>query len=78
MYELSQAGLAAAAAGPTQGYARGLGAVPAPAEPYAALGLRNARCTLSERGLAFGDESAIHAGYREWLRLMAGAAGDGQ
>ena len=50
------------------------GAAPAPAEPLAALGLENARCTYSERGLGFGDETAIHAGYREWLRLMTGAA----
>jgi phenylpropionate dioxygenase-like ring-hydroxylating dioxygenase large terminal subunit len=69
MYELSQPGLAAAA-GDTQGYARGLAPQPVPDDAYAALELASARRTFSAQGLGFGDESAMHAGYREWLRLL--------
>ena len=69
MYELNQAGLAAVGA---QGdaYARGLAATSADPEYFAALGLEHAACTHSSAGLAFGDESAIRNGYREWRRLM--------
>lgn len=73
MYALNQNGLAAVTAGGTQGYARGMATRPASPEPFAPLGLTDARCTSSPAGLAFGDETAIHAGYREWLRLMQGA-----
>ena len=70
MYELSQDGLAATAAGDTLPFARGVTAPPAPPAPYAALNLDQARLTYSTAGLTFGDESGIHPGYREWLRLM--------
>jgi hypothetical protein len=53
----------------------------APAGPdstFDALDLGAARLNASAAGLAFGDETAIHAGYREWKRLMqaAGVAKD--
>jgi benzoate/toluate 1,2-dioxygenase alpha subunit/2,4,5-trichlorophenoxyacetic acid oxygenase 1 len=72
MYALSQDGFAAQAAGDTQGYARGMATPAAPREPFAPLGLTDARCNVSPAGLAFGDETAIHAGYREWRRLLQG------
>lgn len=70
MYALSQDGLAAHAAGDTHGYARGMAAPPPSADTFAPLALGEARCNASAAGLAFGDETAIHAGYREWRRLM--------
>ena len=70
MYALSQDGFAAHAAGDTQGYSRGMATPPPPAEPFAPLDLTDARCNYSPAGLAFGDETAIHAGYREWRRLI--------
>jgi len=70
MYALSQDGFAAHAAGDTQGYSRGMATPAAPPEPFAPLGLTDARCNYSPAGLAFGDETAIHAGYREWRRLL--------
>ncbi len=75
MYALGQDGLAATVAGDTQGYARGMAAPAAPESPdsLAALGMKQARYNASAAGLAFGDETAIHAGYREWCRLMRGA-----
>ena len=73
MYALNQDGLAAHAAGYTQGYARGMAAPPATADTFDALDLGDARLNASPAGLAFGDETAIHAGYREWKRLMRGA-----
>lgn len=75
MYELAQAGFAATAAGPAQGYSRGMGAAAEP-EHFSSLGLRQAVCTYSTAGLTFGDETGIHAGYREWRRLM-GRGGPG-
>lgn len=70
MYALSQDGLAAHAAGDTHGYARGMAAPPPAADTFAPLALGEARCNASAAGLAFGDETSIHAGYREWRRLM--------
>jgi len=70
MYEFCQTGYAAAARhGGTQGYARGLGEQP-PGQPNYAeqLGLRAPAWAAGTR--EFGDETCIHAGYREWLRLM--------
>jgi benzoate/toluate 1,2-dioxygenase alpha subunit/2,4,5-trichlorophenoxyacetic acid oxygenase 1 len=75
MYALNQDGLAAHAAGDTQGYARGMAAPPAPDGTFEALDLTEARLNASAAGLAFGDETAIHAGYREWKRLMRDADG---
>lgn len=73
MYALGQDGFAALAAGDTQGYSRGMATPAAPQASFAPLGLANARCSYSPAGLAFGDETAIHAGYREWRRLMRDA-----
>ncbi|MBL4621926.1 MAG: Rieske 2Fe-2S domain-containing protein [Immundisolibacteraceae bacterium] len=70
MYELSQAGLSATLAGTPQGFSRGMAAEPADSSSYSGLSLTAARKTANEAGLGFGDETGIHAGYREWLRLM--------
>jgi benzoate/toluate 1,2-dioxygenase alpha subunit/2,4,5-trichlorophenoxyacetic acid oxygenase 1 len=70
MYALNQDGLAASAAGATQGFARGMAAPPPPDGTFAALDPGAARLNASPAGLAFGDETAMHAGYREWRRLM--------
>ena len=72
MYELGQQGFATSFAPPATPYARGLGAnVQSPdSERFAALGLREAECRASTAGLNFGDETGIHAGYREWYRLL--------
>ena len=70
MYELNQAGLTARAAGPVDGFQRGMTTPAPPAHAYQALGLHQANLTYSTAGLAFGDESGIRSGYREWLRLL--------
>ena len=70
MYELSQAGLLATTAGTPQGFSRGMAAGPADSNAYRGLSLTAARKSADEAGLGFGDETGIHAGYREWLRLM--------
>ncbi|GAB4347836.1 MAG: benzoate 1,2-dioxygenase large subunit [Immundisolibacter sp.] len=70
MYARNQDGLAAQAAGYLQGYSRGMAAPPPPHGTYDALGLAAARLSASPAGLAFGDETAIHAGYRQWRRLL--------
>lgn len=70
MYELSQAGLLATTAGTPQGFSRGMAAGPADVDSYRGLALSAARKSANEAGLGFGDETGIHAGYREWLRLM--------
>lgn len=70
MYEFSQAGYRTARDGSALAYARGLGATDTPGDAYKALGLDEATCTYSATGLGFGDETGIHAGYREWLRLL--------
>lgn len=70
MYELNQAGMAATAAGATEGYARGMAAPSADAQHFAAIAVETAARTYSTSGLAFGDETAMHSGYREWRRLM--------
>lgn len=76
MYELLQSGLAATAAGTTQGYERGFEArADVHAPPFDALGLQHAAVTCSDAGLSFGDETGIHSGYREWLRLMTADPG---
>ncbi len=72
MYALSQDGFAATAAGDTQGYSRGMATSLAAPEAFAVLGTSQARYNASPAGLSFGDETAIHAGYREWHRLMRG------
>lgn len=69
MYEFCQTGYAAAARMPTHGYLRGLGDRPPEA------GFRGAEIGVQHADWAsgtqdFGDETCIHAGYREWLRLM--------
>lgn len=74
MYALLQCGLAASAAGATQGYERGSEAeIGIDSAPLRALGLERATARYSEAGLSFGDETGIHSGYREWRRLMMGA-----
>jgi benzoate/toluate 1,2-dioxygenase alpha subunit/2,4,5-trichlorophenoxyacetic acid oxygenase 1 len=72
MYALNQDGFAAHGASYPQGYSRGMTAPPPPAGTFDALELTTARRNASAAGLAFGDETAIHAGYREWKRLMQG------
>lgn len=73
MYELSQAGYAAAAAGRTQGYQRGMGLGFESAEIYAReLGIAP---TVSMSGPVRTDaETSMHAGYREWQRLLSAGA----
>jgi len=70
MYELCQAGLVATAAGVPQSVSRGMTAPGPEPDQYAGLDFQQARVTASPAGLAFGDETGMHAGYREWLRLM--------
>ena len=70
MYARNQDGFAGHGAGYLQGYSRGMAAPPAPAGTFEALDVGNARLNASAAGLAFGDETAIHAGYREWKRLL--------
>lgn len=69
MYEFCHAGYAAQA-GPTQGYARGLGSATDAGRRHAdELGIAPVESRFG--GLDFGDETNFHAGYREWRRLMA-------
>ena len=71
MYELSQRGYAAQAA-PSQGYLRGLGPRPDGQRNFAAeIGLADYAWTYGTR--EFGDETCLHAGYREWRRLLTQA-----
>ncbi|UUX94973.1 SRPBCC family protein [Aquabacterium sp. J223] len=81
MFELSQRGLAATAAGVTEGHLRGLG--PAPASPRLDpwqlardLGVRPTDAQAG--GMAFGGETVMHACYREWHRLLTQPPGDVQ
>ncbi len=68
-YQLCQDGFRATAAGGTQGYVRGLGDSPTPANDHAAE--LNLKVMVEASGsIAFGDETCFHAGYREWLRLL--------
>jgi phenylpropionate dioxygenase-like ring-hydroxylating dioxygenase large terminal subunit len=71
IYELSQAGFQAQAAGWTEGYLRGLNAEGAPTvNPYVeTLNLRHSEWSLGPRLL--GDETCFHDAYREWRRLLA-------
>ena len=69
MYEYVQSGYEAASAGATQGYLRGLGAPLAKHDPFRQeLGVRPE--TWAYGPTTFGDETCLHPGYREWLRLM--------
>lgn len=70
MYAFCQAGYAAASTrSDSQGYARGLGTRPTGHRNYAdELGLRDFAWTYGSRD--FGDETCLHGGYREWLRLL--------
>ncbi len=71
-YEDCQAGYAARAVAWQQGYARGMTAVRQGADDYAReLGIEPA--TSLSGGFDIQDETVFHAGYREWLRLMAAA-----
>lgn len=72
MYELSQQGFKTSMQAPNNPYARGLGVEidPPNSDEFAVLGLTNAVCRSSSAGLEFGDETGIHAGYREWHRLL--------
>lgn len=76
MYELSQAGLSARAAGVPQAFSRGMAATNPDARHYEGLNISEASLTADEAGLGFGDETGIHAGYREWLRLMKAGASE--
>jgi phenylpropionate dioxygenase-like ring-hydroxylating dioxygenase large terminal subunit len=68
MYELCQAGYEARDAGVTQGYERGM--APARTEdPYSkALGIAPQGWAYGP--VSFGDETCLHAGWREWQRLI--------
>ena len=70
IYEHSQAGFKAMAAGWTAGHLRGINPEGAPAaNKYAQeLGLTNADWSLGSRAL--GDETCFHDAYREWRRLL--------
>lgn len=68
MYELCQSGFAAHAAGATQGYERGM-APARPGDPYRKeLGIEPE--TWAYGPVTFGDETCLHAGWREWKRLL--------
>jgi phenylpropionate dioxygenase-like ring-hydroxylating dioxygenase large terminal subunit len=75
IYEWQQAGLNARAAGPTQGYLRGLGGKPEsdPNSHTRELGFKPASWVTGSFGM--GSETCFHPGYREWLRLMKHGAG---
>ena len=69
MYEMCQSGYAAAAAGPTEGYARGLGGASDGAAVFAdELGIAPVESSFGSLG--FGGETNFHAGYREWKRRL--------
>ena len=66
MYEFCQAGLRARA-GDNQGYLRGMGAEPAHG---LARKLQIEPADAVAGSFAFGGETCMHAGYREWHRLL--------
>jgi benzoate/toluate 1,2-dioxygenase alpha subunit/2,4,5-trichlorophenoxyacetic acid oxygenase 1 len=69
MYEFSQAGLNAGAAGWTQGYLRGLGQPANPPSLQAVeLGILPSESIAG--GFTMGAETCLHTGYREWSRLL--------
>jgi benzoate/toluate 1,2-dioxygenase alpha subunit/2,4,5-trichlorophenoxyacetic acid oxygenase 1 len=69
-YDFCQEGMQALSAGWTQGYLRGLGRTPAERVDYRPqLGLGEDTYWTYGRS-DFGDETAFHAGWREWRRLM--------
>jgi benzoate/toluate 1,2-dioxygenase alpha subunit/2,4,5-trichlorophenoxyacetic acid oxygenase 1 len=69
MYETAQAGITAAPRAWTQGYMRGTAAAAEPDLRHAQeLGI--APVHSAEGTVALGDETCLHAGYREWRRLM--------
>lgn len=68
MYELCQAGYAARAAGPTQGYMRGMARSGGRADHSKGLDISPLATGLGPT--TFGDETCFHAGYREWNRLL--------
>lgn len=69
MYEFSQAGLKADAAGWTQGYLRGMGSTASPPMAQAAeLGIAPTESIAG--GFTMGAETCFHTGYREWQRLL--------
>jgi phenylpropionate dioxygenase-like ring-hydroxylating dioxygenase large terminal subunit len=75
MYEFSQAGLQADAAGWTHGYLRGLGAPRHLADAQAAeLGITATDSIAG--GFTMGAETCFHTGYREWLRLLQKGVGN--
>lgn len=69
MYEFCQSGFRAIAAGPTQGYLRGLGESRTRGIEHAA-GLHIDEYESAFGSMAFGNETCFHAGYREWQRLL--------
>lgn len=69
MYEYVQAGYEAEDAGDTSGYLRGLGRPIVPSDPF------REELKVDAEGWAygpvsFGDETCLHPGHREWLRLI--------
>ncbi len=69
IYEAAQAGVAAAPRAWTQGYMRGT-AAPAEPERQHAIELGITPVHSAAGTVALGDETCLHAGYREWRRLM--------
>lgn len=69
MYEFCQSGFRAIAAGPTQGYLRGLGELQTNGMEHAAE-LNIDDCESAFGSMTFGNETCFHAGYREWQRLL--------
>lgn len=73
MYEFCQTGYAAAGAGPTQGYLRGVGQPGHGPSPHTGeLGIAPSEWSFG--ATSFGGETNFHPGYREWRRLMERAA----
>jgi phenylpropionate dioxygenase-like ring-hydroxylating dioxygenase large terminal subunit len=75
MYEYVQSGYEARYGGDTQGYVRGLGTPLVAEDPFAKeLGISPQ--SWAHGPITFGDETCLHPGYREWLRLMRRGQGD--
>ena len=68
IYEYCQTGYGAESAGPTQGYSRGIAGRADGVDHSGELGVTPLRQTSGP--VTFGDETCLHAGYREWVRLL--------
>ncbi|MBL0422971.1 Rieske 2Fe-2S domain-containing protein [Ramlibacter sp. AW1] len=73
MFELSHGGQRALGAGWTEGHLRGLGqpVVPPKVDPWQLATTLEIDAVDAKAGdMAFGGETCLHSGYREWLRLL--------